>query len=136
MQRPPTHAGTRLAGVPPPVRLRLRLRGRVKAVGAYPGLQRWLLVRGTVLLVAFGVLYVLNGLAIGWKNSYDVTIGITSPGDARVAVPALAWPLSIAGWVAAPAVFGAVAGSVISAAITERRQQPAREALRKARERA
>ncbi len=70
----------------------------------------WLLVRGTMLITAFVLLYLVNGVSIGWKTTYDVAIGITSPGDESVSVPALAWLMSIAGWLAAPAVFGAVAG--------------------------
>jgi|SRR3954454_1833133 hypothetical protein len=116
---------------PPPDRLWDRLRRRFRAFGSYTGLRHWLLVRGTVLLLAFAALYVANGLAIGWKTTYDVTIGITSPGDDDVAVPVLAWFMSLAGWLAAPAVFGAVAGVVISVAITGRRQRTIGEVLTK-----
>ncbi|MEK8106589.1 hypothetical protein NKG94_17525 [Micromonospora sp. M12] len=35
-------------------------------------------------------LYVVNGFRIGWQQAYDVTIGITSPGE--VASAYLAWP--------------------------------------------
>lgn len=84
-----------------------------------------------MLLTAFALLYVANGVVIGWKTTYDVTIGITSPGDGKVPVPALAWFMSLAGWLAAPAVCGAVAGVVISVAINGRRQRPLREALTK-----
>jgi hypothetical protein len=116
---------------PPPDRLRDRLRRRIRALGAYTGLRHWLLVRGTVLLIAFVALYVANGLVIGWRTTYDVAIGITSPGDKGVSAPALAWFVSVAGWLAAPAVFGAVAGVVISVAITGRRQQSIGEVLTK-----
>jgi len=79
----------------------------------------------------FVLLYATNGMVIGWKTAYDVTIGITSPGAESVPVPALAWFLSVAGWLAAPAVCGAVAGVVISAAIKSRRQRPIDEVLTK-----
>ncbi|GAA2474978.1 hypothetical protein Ahu01nite_049070 [Winogradskya humida] len=82
-------------------------------------------------MAAFALVYLVNGLVIGWKTTYDVTIGITSPGDDAVSAPALAWPISIAGWLAAPAVFGAVAGVIISVAITNRRQRPIGEVLAK-----
>jgi hypothetical protein len=101
------------------------------AVGAYTGLRHWLLVRGTVLLTVFALLYVANGLVIGWKTAYDVTIGIKSPGDKSVLVPTLAWFMSVAGWLAAPAICGAVAGVVISVAIKSRRQRPIGEVLTK-----
>ncbi|MBU2664646.1 hypothetical protein KOI35_14175 [Actinoplanes bogorensis] len=58
-----------------------------------------------------------------------MAIGITSPGSPAIAVPVLAWPLSAAGWLAAPAVFGAVAGAVVSVSIGGRRQRPIAEAL-------
>src|SRR5690349_2378914 len=121
----PRVVGARLPGRPPPPdRLRDRLRRRILAVGAYTGLRHWLLVRGTMLLTAFSLLYVANGVAIGWKTTYDVTIGITSPGDETISAPTLAWFMSVAGWLAAPAVCGAVAGVVISVAIKSRRQRP------------
>jgi hypothetical protein len=116
---------------PPPDRQRDRVRRRLRALGAYAGIRRWLLVRGTVLLVLFGALYVANGLVIGWKTAYDVTLAITSPGDKSVSAPALAWFLSLAGWLAAPAVFGGVAGVIISTAITDRRRRPISQVLTK-----
>ncbi|UQU64695.1 DUF6313 family protein [Couchioplanes caeruleus] len=122
--------GVRVPGRPPPHdRLRDRMRRRLRALGAYTGVRHWLLVRGTPLFVVFALLYVVNGLVIGWKTTYDVTIGITSPGDRDVPVPVLAWFLSVCGWLAAPAVFGAVAGAVVSVAISGRRQRSIREAL-------
>lgn len=84
-----------------------------------------------MLLALFVLLYVANGKVIGWRMAYDVMIGITSPGDERVSSPALAWLMSIAGWLAAPAVFGAVAGVVISVAIDSRRHRPISEVLTK-----
>ncbi|SCF42622.1 DUF6313 family protein [Micromonospora saelicesensis] len=117
---------------PPPDRVRDRLRRWVRAWGAYTGLRHWLLVRGTILSAIFAALYLTSGVVIGWRTTYDVAIGITSPGDPSVSVPALAWPVSLAGWLAAPAVFGAVAGVVISFAIAGRRQRPIGEVLAKA----
>jgi hypothetical protein len=128
----PRVVDARLPGRPPPPdRVRDRFRRRVLAVGAYTGLRHWLLVRGTMVLFAFTMLYVANGMAIGWKNAYDVTIGIKSPGHHSISAPALAWLLSVAGWLAAPAVCGAVAGVVISVAIRSRRRRPIGEALTK-----
>ena len=118
---------------PPPERLPDRLRRWVQAWGAYTGLTRWLLVRGSILFLAFAALYVVNGTIIGWKTAYDVTIGITSPGDAEVSTPVLAWFLSIAGWLAAPAVCGGVAGVVITVAVTDRRKRNIAEVLTRTR---
>lgn len=130
MQQSTPSASGRVPGRPPPPdRLRDRARRRWRALGAYTGMRHWLLVRGTVLVAGFTVLFVANGFAIGWKTTYDVTIGITSPGDPKVSAPVLAWPMSVAGWLAAPAVAGGVAGAVISAAVAGRRQRPITEVL-------
>lgn len=124
--------GGRVPGPPPPPdRLRDRVRRRWRAVGAYTGMRYWLLVRGALLAVGFAVLFVANGFVIGWQTTYDVTIGITSPGDPKVSAPVLAWLMSVAGWLAAPAVAGGIAGAVISAAVTGRRQRPIGEVLTK-----
>ncbi|MGN9915845.1 DUF6313 family protein [Micromonospora palomenae] len=73
------------------------------------------------MFAGYGLLFVLNGLIIGWQTAYDVNIGITSP--AVTALPALAWPLSIAGWLVAPGIAGAVAGYVVSSSIRSRRRR-------------
>jgi hypothetical protein len=114
---------------PPPETSRDRLRRRLRALGAYTGLRHWLLVRGTPLILGFVALYVANGFVIGWKNTYDVAIGITSPGAKPISVPALAWVLSVVGWLAAPAMVGAVAGTIISITINNRRRRPISEVL-------
>jgi cytochrome bd-type quinol oxidase subunit 1 len=57
-------------------------------------------------------LYVLNGFLIGWVNAYEVLRGETSP--AAVRPTWCAWPLSLIGWAAIPAIVGAVAGYVIT----------------------
>lgn len=74
------------------------------------------------MAAAFMVLYVVNGFVIGWQQAYDVTLAIISPGQTRS--PALAWSLSLAGWLVAPGVAGAVAGYVISTGIESRRRAP------------
>ena len=125
MTQPPSPTDGRVPlPPPPPDQLRDRLRRRLRSVGAFTGLRHWLLVRGLLFGVVFAALFVANGLVIGWKTSYDVAVGITSPGDKMVSTPALAWVLSVAGWLAAPAVFGAVAGIVVDRAIEDRRRQP------------
>ena len=131
MQSTPVTDGRMPGQPPPPDRLKDRVRRRWKAVGAYTGMRHWLLVRGAVLVAGFIVLFVTNGLVIGWKTAYDVTIGITSPGDPDISAPVLAWLMSVAGWLAAPAVAGGVAGAVISTAITNRRRRPVSEVLTK-----
>jgi hypothetical protein len=131
MELPPAMDGPVPLQSPPPERLRDRLRRRVRALGAYTGMRHWILVRGLALTAAFAALFVANGIANGWKTAYDVTIGITSPGETGVAVPTLAWFLSVAGWLAAPAIFGAVIGTVIGITIADRRRRSISEVLTK-----
>jgi hypothetical protein len=115
---PPAH----LPGSPPPrERVRDVLRRAVRSRDALVGVRHWLLVRGSVLLTGFVLLYVANGLVIGWPNAYDVALGIQSPGKTTTAW--LAWPLSLAGWLAMPAVTGAVAGYVLTVGIAARRSK-------------
>ncbi|WP_261958446.1 DUF6313 family protein [Streptomyces nigrescens] len=64
------------------------------------------------MLAVCAGLYVLNGFLIGWANSYEVMTGITSPAEAHPQW--CAWPLSLAGWAAIPAIIGAAAGYVIT----------------------
>lgn len=59
-----------------------------------------------------GALYVVNGFLIGWVNAYTVLTGITSPSAVRIQW--CAWPLSLIGWAAIPAIIGAAAGYVIT----------------------
>lgn len=78
-----------------------------------------MLTRGSAVLLVFAVLFVVNGVWIGWREAYDVSLGITSP--AATAAPVPAWFLSVAGWLLVPGVAGAVAGYAVSDAITSRR---------------
>ncbi|MFF0398882.1 DUF6313 family protein [Streptomyces sp. NPDC005248] len=99
-------------GGPPPPGRRQRLRARWSDRHALPRFAFWLLSRGTVVLAVCAGLYVLNGFLIGWANAYDVITGITSPAATRPQW--CAWPLSLAGWAAIPAIIGAAAGYVIT----------------------
>lgn len=71
-----------------------------------------MLSRGAIVLTMCGALYILDGFLIGWANAYDVMVGITSPAD--VHPQWCAWPLSLIGWAAIPAIVGAAAGYVIT----------------------
>jgi hypothetical protein len=85
----------------------------------HSGLRYWLLTRGILLLGGYLILFVATGYAIGYRRAYDVSIGITSP--ATTSQPALAWILSIVGWLVAPAAAGGVAGYMIANTILSRR---------------
>ena len=90
--------------------------------GRHRGLQYWFITAGLPILVFYVTIFFANGFVIGWVNSYDVMIGITSP--AKTTVPMLAWGLSVAGWLMAPSLAGAVAGYVVSSSIHSRRSRP------------
>ncbi|WP_411132685.1 DUF6313 family protein [Streptomyces sp. 030-HV] len=64
------------------------------------------------MLGVCAALYVLNGFLIGWVPAYEVLRGETSP--AAVRPQWCAWPLSLIGWAAMPAIIGAAAGYVIT----------------------
>jgi uncharacterized protein DUF6313 len=81
-----------------------------------------MITRGIVIMLAFAAWYVAACLTLGWRESYDVLLGIRSPAD--TGVPVLAWPLSFAGWLIAPGVAGAVAGYVITMEIEMQRGRP------------
>ncbi|MEU6655958.1 DUF6313 family protein [Streptomyces sp. NPDC046900] len=99
-------------GGPPPPGRRQRLRARWADRHALPRFSYWLVSRGVAVLVMCGALYVLNGCLIGWANAYDVMTGITSPSTVRSQW--CAWPLSLTGWAAIPAIIGAAAGYLIT----------------------
>ena len=81
-----------------------------------------MIFRGLPVSLAFAALYVATGLSIGWVQAYEITLAITTPSHTRS--PVLAWSLSLAGWLIAPGIAGAVAGYVISSAIDARRRAP------------
>jgi hypothetical protein len=97
-------------------------RRRWRSRGRHGRLRYWLLFRGAPIAAVFLLVYVANGLVIGWRDAYDVTLAIISP--AQTSSPLLAWVLSVAGWLVAPGLAGAVAGYVISAEIEARRREP------------
>lgn len=115
----PTAGGAALSP-PPRERLHERLRRQWRSLKRHPGLRWWLRVQGTPIVAAFVALYVANGFVIGWQLTYEVMLAIESPATAH-RCPALAWALSIAGWLLGPAIAGAVAGVVITGAISSRR---------------
>lgn len=110
--------------VPAAVRERRRelLRRWWRSRGHQRNLRYWILFRGLPVLAALAVLYVATGFVVGWRDAYDVSLGIESP--AETSAPVLAWFLSVAGWLVMPGVAGAVAGYVVSDSISSRRSRP------------
>jgi len=122
-RRPPTSAYHSVDLIPPPrERVPEKVRRWWRSRGRHRGLRYWLVLRGAPILVGFSVLYVANGIILGWRTAYEVCIGIVSP--AATGVPVLAWFLSIIGWLLVPGLAGAVAGYVVTTMTTERRTKP------------
>ena len=91
------------------------MRRRWRSRFGLSGLSYWLIFRGAPFILAYAVLYVANGLVIGWREAYDVNLAIISPASTKA--PVLAWFLSIAGWLAIPVIAGAIAGYVVGSSI-------------------
>lgn len=78
----------------------------------YGGIEYWLRFRGFSIVVGFGLLYLVNVLAVGGRTAYDLTVQIVSPWDTPY--PWLTLPLSVAGWLVVTGFAGAVAGYVVT----------------------
>ena len=69
----------------------------------------------------FSILFVGNGFKNGWRQAFDVTLAITSPWDAKIESPLLAWPLAVAAWLIVPVIAGAVIGYAVTSSLDRRR---------------
>jgi Family of unknown function (DUF6313) len=105
--------------VGPVVLFRIWWRSRAR----HRGVRYWLLVQGPVVLLVLVALFGINGFAIGWDDAYEVTVQIKSPLDTDQ--PWVAVVLSLAGWLVWPSVTGAVAGYVLTDAVSSRRGRSA-----------
>ncbi|MFD8047687.1 DUF6313 family protein [Streptomyces chartreusis] len=119
---------------PPSPRLITRLRLWWDSREALPRTQRWL-IRGSPLILGCSVLFVVNGLLIGWINAYNVLLGITSPADVHSSSWS-AWPLSLVGWAVLPALIGGVVGYIVTEQIDSHRTRDLAEILGQLRDRA
>ncbi|WP_443056609.1 DUF6313 family protein [Streptomyces sp. NBC_00667] len=72
--------------------------------------------------LGFALLYVLAGCLMGYSTAYQVMVGITPPD--RVDCRAIAWVLSVTGWLLVPATVGGAAGYLVSQDIERRRSEP------------
>jgi hypothetical protein len=99
-----------------------RQRRRWRSRARHRGLRYWIPFRGLPVFAFCALVYGANATAIGWRDTYDVAVGITSPAD--TSQPVLAWVLSVAGWLLVPGIAGAVAGYVVTTQIEDRRQRP------------
>lgn len=87
----------------------------------YPSVLLWLIRRGSIFLTVSIVVYVAGAVQLGGWNAYDLLLGIQSP--STFATPILPALVSILGWMAAPAIIGAIAGYVVERQINRYRSQ-------------
>jgi hypothetical protein len=113
------------AAAPPRRTWRQQIATRWHSLNRHPPLVYWMLTLGLPLLVVSAVVFVVNGMLIGWATAYDVAVLIESP--RKTTAPVAAWILSVLGWLLVPAVAGAVAGHIVSTSIAERRSRPIEE---------
>ncbi|MEV4222294.1 DUF6313 family protein [Nonomuraea sp. NPDC049725] len=94
------------AGTEPPLRapLTARCRRLLRSLAALSKTRYWLLTRALWVALAFVVVFVVNGMLIGWSTAYEVLIGIKSPAGAGSAP--VTWLVSIVGWLMIPAFVG------------------------------
>ncbi|AWW36360.1 hypothetical protein DN051_06660 [Streptomyces cadmiisoli] len=79
------------------------------------------------MLTAFLALYIINGVLLGWTRAYNVLTGIDSPGEATTQW--CAWPLSLMGWAAIPALVGGAVGYAVTGQIQAHRTRELQEIL-------
>lgn len=82
-----------------------------RSLSRHRGMRYVLLVYGPAITAGFLMLFVICGFALGWRPAYDVTVQILSPWETRV--PPLAMVLSLAGFLAIPALVGGVVGQAV-----------------------
>ena len=90
-------------------------------------LVAWLVGPGLLLLGLMTGLYIATGFVIGWTAAYDVALGVEAPDT--TCHPAVAWPLSIAGWILVPAVIGTIAANVVTSSYDSYRKRSAEEII-------
>ncbi|MEU4727147.1 DUF6313 family protein [Streptomyces sp. NPDC023588] len=72
--------------------------------------------------MGFILLYLLAGWRMGYSAAYQVMIGIAPPD--RTDCRAIAWVLSVTGWLLVPATVGGTAGYLVSHDIERWRSEP------------
>ncbi|MFI6737245.1 DUF6313 family protein [Nonomuraea sp. NPDC050451] len=124
------------AGTQPPPRAPLvaRCRRRLRSLAALSKTRYWLLTRALWVVLAFVVVFVVDGMLIGWSTAYEVLIGIKSPAEAGSAP--VTWLVSIVGWLAIPAFVGGTVGYLVTRQIEDRRGRSAAEVVEDLRRRA
>ncbi|MFE1444364.1 DUF6313 family protein [Streptomyces sp. NPDC058739] len=117
--------------IPPPPKdtLAERIRDRYRSLSGWNRPAYWLAKRGLPWAALFAALYVACGLVLGWTITYEVLVGITSP--AETSHRALAWVLSLVGWLITPAFVGGVVGYLVNRQVDRRRQDSAADVARR-----
>ncbi|HEU0242064.1 MAG TPA: hypothetical protein VFR11_22815 [Micromonosporaceae bacterium] len=66
------------------------------------------------MVVVIATLFVVNGFVLGWVEAYEILVTIGSPAD--TSHRAVAWMLSVAGWLAQPVTAAAIIALIVSKA--------------------
>jgi hypothetical protein len=106
---------------PPKAGWRDRVLGIRRRIANLSNPVHWLLTWGIWIFVALFMIYVLDGLLIGWAAAYEILVGITSP--AHAPYPLVSWVTSLAGWLIIPAIIGGAAGYLVDRQIDARRSR-------------
>ncbi|MXM69000.1 hypothetical protein GR925_37820 [Streptomyces sp. HUCO-GS316] len=114
---------------PPKDTVAERVRDSYRALSEWNRPVYWLVKRGLPWTLAFAAFYVACGLVLDWTVTYEVLVGITSP--AATDHQALAWVLSLVGWLITPAFVGGVVGYLVNRQVDQRRQESAEEVTRR-----
>ncbi|MET8680794.1 DUF6313 family protein [Streptomyces sp. NPDC004647] len=103
-----------------------KIRRWLRSRAALGKLSYWLL-RSMRWVLPFVLLFVADAWLIGWVDAWEVLVGRESAKDAPA--PWLTWPLSILGWLIAPAFIGGITGYAVTQQIDKRRSKSAHELL-------
>ncbi|OEJ21835.1 hypothetical protein AR457_41170 [Streptomyces agglomeratus] len=78
-----------------------------------------------MILIIAG-LYLANGFLIGFGDTWEILV---SPSSEKEEYPALAWPLSVVGWLIVPALVGGISGYVVTQQTDRRRARPLKQLM-------
>ncbi|WP_141754371.1 DUF6313 family protein [Streptomyces agglomeratus] len=89
-------------------------------------LRYWLFFRAWWVILIIAGLYLANGFLIGFGDTWEILV---SPSSEKEEYPALAWPLSVVGWLIVPALVGGISGYVVTQQTDRRRARPLKQLM-------
>jgi len=81
----------------------------------------WLITQASWWIAAVAGVYLAGAAILGWNAAFEVLTGITAPQATKT--PAIAYVLSLFGWLLVPALVGAAAGYLVTRQIDSRRSR-------------